>query len=204
MLEFRHLQWTIICCRWQTEPVFDEAVFSRLVSEVHATNLWKRNVRFIHDDKEFLRVTMELSSACCKEIQETVRPFARLSSIEMQGIILNGLTMPNFTKHFQIVLRSLLKAMTLNEFVLVIELRQSKLEFILDAFERLLEAFLTGHEEFFRMNPSLIEVVKDFPRNRVTDLHVRNAIKIEANAQRIVSRRHPDIKNFSSKPTFTS
>ena len=184
--------------------MFDETVFSRLVSKVHATYLWKRDVRFVHDDKEFFRVTMELSSACSKEIQETVRALTRLPSIKMQGIILNGLTVSNFTKHFQIVLCTLFKAMTFNEFVLIIEFRQSKLKLIFNAFECLLEAFLTGHEEFLRMNPSLIEVVKDFPRNRVTDLYVRNAIEIEANAQWIVSRRHPDIENFSSKSAFTS
>ena len=118
MLEFRHLQWTIICCSWQTESVFDEAVFSRLVSKVHATYLWKRDVRFVHDDKEFFRVTMELSSACCKEIQQAVGPFTRLPTIKMQRIILNGLTVPNLTKHFQIVLCTLLKAMPFDEFIL--------------------------------------------------------------------------------------
>ena len=159
---------------------------------------------FIHDDKEFLRVAMELSSACCKEIQETVRSFTGLSPIEMQGIILNRLTVPNLTKHFQIVLCTLFKAMTFNEFVLRIEFSQSKLEFIFNAFERLLKAFLTGHEEFFRVNPSLIEVVKDFPRNRVTDLDMRYTIKIEANTQWIVTGRHPDIENFTSKSTFSS
>ena len=77
---------------------------------------------FVHDNQEFLWITVELSCACGKEIEQTVRPFTGLTSIKMQGVILNGLAMPNFSQHLQIILRTLFKAMSFNEFVLHVEL----------------------------------------------------------------------------------
>ena len=53
--------------------------------------------------------------------------------------------------------------MTLDEFVLHIEFREAKLEFVFDALKGLLKPLLTGHKELLWMNPSLIKVIQNFP-----------------------------------------
>ena len=147
---------------------------------------------------------MKLSSARCEEVQQAVRAFTRLSTIKMQRIVLNRLTMPDFTQHFQIVLCTLFKPVPLEEFVLHIEFGETELQFILNAFQCFLKPFFTGHEEFFRVNPCFIQIVQNLPRNGVTDLHVCNPIEIEPNAKRVVTRRHPHVENLSSQSTFAT
>ena len=102
-LEFRKFERAVVRSRRETEPVGDEALLARPVAVVHAPDLRKTDVRFVHDDEVLLRVAVELVGARSEEIKQAVGTLARFATVEVERIVLNRLTVANFPQHFEVV-----------------------------------------------------------------------------------------------------
>ncbi len=80
----------------------------------------------------------------------------------------------------------------------------SLVQFSLDILNRLQEPLLASHVEFPWVNPSFLKIIERFPRNRLTNSDLLDAIPAELNSNWIISAGHPNIKHFSTKSDIPS
>ena len=112
-LEFRKFERAVVRCCWETESVGDEALLARPVAVVHAPDLRKTDVRFVHDDEVLFRVSMELVGARREEIKQAIGTLARFTTIKVERIVFDRLTVANFPQHFEVVFGLLLQSIAL-------------------------------------------------------------------------------------------
>ena len=93
LYKFIELKWSIIECRWQTEPVFYKRFFTRTVTIVHSSNLRHRHMRLVHHDEEII---WEIINQC-------KRCFPSLTFRHMTGIVFDARAIAHFLHHFYIV-----------------------------------------------------------------------------------------------------
>ena len=141
----------------------DEALLPRPVTVVHPSDLRQTHVGLIHDDEVLLRVSMELIGARSEEVEQAVRALARLPAVKVERIVLHRLTVPDFAKHFEVVLGFLLQTVALEFLALLGKPLAALVEFFLDGFQGRLEPLGAGHEEFLRVDPRFFKRVKRLP-----------------------------------------
>ena len=49
------IHWPVVFCRRQTEAIIHKRCLSGLVSRIHSTNLWNRNMGLIYHNQEVIR-----------------------------------------------------------------------------------------------------------------------------------------------------
>ncbi len=107
-------------------------------------------------------------------------------------------------EHLEVESSALLLPVCLQFHVIGVKPLQPVIQFSFDILERLVETLLTGHVELSRMDPCLLEVIKRLPRDRLTDLDSLDTIPTEADAQWIISARHPDIEHLAAQTDVTT
>ncbi len=108
--------------------------------------------------------------------------------------------MPHFAQHFEVVLGALFQPVPLHHFLRAVEVLQTAVQLVLDALKGDFKTLRAGHEELLRVNPRLFQFVKHLPTDRIAHGHGDNAVEIEADTQRIVAARHPDVEHFAAQP----
>ncbi|MED6318690.1 MAG: hypothetical protein VX451_01195, partial [Candidatus Thermoplasmatota archaeon] len=159
---------------------------------------------FVHDDEVFLWVAMKLVGARCEEVKQAVRTLARLTTVKVQRVVLNRLTVTDFTKHFKVVLGFLLEKVALEFLALLGKPFAAVVEFFLNGLQRPLKTLGAGHEEILWVNPRFLERIKRLPRDRIADLDALDTVKVEDDAKGIVTTWHPDVDHFAPHPAFAS
>ena len=108
--------------------------------------------------------------------------------------------MPHFAQHFEVVFGALFQPVPLHHFLRAVEVLQSGVQLVLDALEGDFEPLRTGHEELLWVNPRLFQFVKHLPTDRIAHGHGDDTVEIEADAQRVVAARHPNVEDFAAQP----
>ena len=199
-LELVDAQRAVVVGRGQSEAVVDEVLLAREVTAVHACHLRQGDVRLVHDDEVPLLPSVVLLRAHREEVEQAVRALAALPAVEMHRVVLDALARADLVEHLEVESGALFLPVRFQFHLLGVEPLQPVIELRLDILERLVEALFTGHVELARVNPSLLEVVERLPRDRLADLYALYPVPSEADAQRVVAARHPDVQHLSAQP----
>ena len=99
---------------------------ARTVTGVHGAYLRQRNVRFVNHQQKIIR----------EIIYQRKRRFARLAPCQMSRIVFDAGAVAHFVHHFQIVVCALLKALSLQQLVMLIQVFQPFFQFNLYVLHR--------------------------------------------------------------------
>ena len=87
-----------------------------------------------------------------KEVEQTIRPLARLTTVEVAGIVLNARAVTQFLDHLHVVFHTFLDALGLDGVAQLGEEVHLLDKVVLNHADGSLRLFLGGHEEVGRIN----------------------------------------------------
>ena len=137
LLELLEAQGAVVEGCWQTEAVLHEVLFAAAVTTVHAVDLWHGDVALV--DEEQIVVG--------EEVEQTVRPFARLPAVEVATVVLDARTVAQFLDHLHVVLHALLDPLRLDAVAHLLEEGNLLHQVVLDVVDGDVRLLLRGHEE---------------------------------------------------------
>ena len=120
--KFRKLQRPVIHCGWQTKSMFHKGRFSRIIPAVHRSKLRQSHVTFVDKNQRIIWEIIEQSSGRS----------SGSSAVHDTAVIFNSGTGTGLFNHFQIILGALQKALSLQNFVVCMEIFETFAEFFPD------------------------------------------------------------------------
>src|SRR5664280_1725705 len=148
---------TVVERRRQAEAVVDERLLALVVAVEHPADLRDTDVRLVHEEQEVLG----------QKAQERVRLGTGRTAAEVAAIVLDAGAVARLAQHLDVVLGTLLDALSLYELVQRLEHRDAVLHVFLDERNVLLDALRAGHELRGREKDELLVLLDDLARAQV-------------------------------------
>ena len=130
-LKLFKIQRSVIFCRRKSESIINKCGFSGLVTRIHSSNLWNRDMRLIHNDQEVV----------LKIVHQCMWRCSRRKSCKMSGIIFNAAAESCFFQHLNVKIGSLCNTLCLQQLVLSLEILYTLFHFRFDIHTCLLNLF---------------------------------------------------------------
>ena len=147
LLELAEVQRPVVQGTGQPEPVLHQGSLPGLVSMIHPGQLGDRQMALVEKDQEILR----------EVIDQRVRGLSGDPSVEMPRVVLDPRAVPHLAQHLQIVAGSLLQALHFQDLVLHLQRLETFIQFLLDPFDRLVQAVGGCHVVAGRPESHLLE-----------------------------------------------
>ena len=112
LLKLFKIQRSVILRGRQTESIIHQSRFSRLVSGIHAPDLWNRNVGLIHNNQIIIR----------EIIHQCIWRSSRFQSGKVSGIVLNTTAKSRLFQHLDIKIRPFCNPLRFQKLVLAFEI----------------------------------------------------------------------------------
>ena len=192
-LELIKRQRTVIHRCRQTETIIHQILLTGIIASVHRPYLRDRHVALVnHQQKVFREI-----------IEQTERPFTRLATVKIAGIVLDTGAMPQLAYHFQIKRDTLVQTfrlVRLADFPQEIHLRP---QIDIDLPDSGIDTFLGGHEKVGRINVQFILLVYLLPGLRVERRNAIHLIVPELNTVGCPIKSFDSRKDIDRIPVYT-
>ena len=155
--------------------MFDERALARHVAFVHAADLRDGDVRFI--DEEQVIVARE-------KVHQVEGARAGGAAVEVARIIFDAGAVAHLLDHFEVVARAHFEALCFEQFALVAQHFEARVEFGGDAFERVGEIVFGHHVMLGGEDRGALDDFDDFAGERVNFLDFGDGVEVQFDADR--------------------
>ena len=122
MLKLIKGQRSVIIGRRQTEAMLHQHLLTRAVTGIHSANLRQRYMRLIHYQQKILR----------KIIYQRKRRLTGLTASQMARIVFDAGAIAHLLHHLEVIIRTLLKTLCLQQPAMLIQLIQALVQLLAD------------------------------------------------------------------------
>ena len=148
---------TVVVRRREPKPEVHEILLARPVPLVHPPHLGHGDVRLVDHDQEVLG----------EVIEEAPRALAGRAAGEVAGVVLDAGTIPDLAQHLQVVLRSKLEPLRLEQLAVVLEPLDAFPQLLLDPPERRVHLGIRRHPVLGRPDRHRRLLAEDLAGQRV-------------------------------------
>ena len=174
----------------QSKAVLDQRLLARTVAGVLTADLGHRDVGLVDHDEVVLGEVVE----------QRVGTLAGLAAVEVRAVVLDASTEPGLLEHLEVVFGARAQTLRLEQFALGLELRQLRLEFVLDAPTGALQRRRTGGVVRRREEGELLHLAARLLGHRIEERDLLDHVLEERDANRLVAVGRLDLERVALHP----
>ena len=151
------LQRPVIKSGGKAEAVFHQRLFPGPVAAIHGADLRQRHMALIHKEQKILR----------EIIQQGHRRASRRAVGDHPGVVFNSRTIAQLLHHFNVIVRALANALSLEQFIVFFKITHTLIAFDPNAFDRRGHFFSRRHIMAGRIDRRMIQDPRRLPCDHV-------------------------------------